>query len=165
MGFSRQEYWSGLPFPPPGDLPDPGIEPGSPALQVDPLPIELHKHLFLPQLTSLQILTHHGSMLWFLTYFWGLYTCMFWMCYLLLTVYMCFECATFCSLVLKVSVASASSQPGSETDEGYQKDKRGWGNLSFLSEAPGFWAAMWAMAQNLSLQQGDRRVSPACPRR
>ena len=34
-GFSRQEYWSGWPFPSPGDLPDPGIEPGSPALQVD----------------------------------------------------------------------------------------------------------------------------------
>ena len=32
MGFSRQEYWSGLPFPSPGDIPDPGIEPGSPAL-------------------------------------------------------------------------------------------------------------------------------------
>ena len=32
MGFSRQEYWSGLPFPSPGDLADPGIEPGSPAL-------------------------------------------------------------------------------------------------------------------------------------
>ena len=32
MGFSRQEYWSGLPFPSPGDLPDPGIESGSPAL-------------------------------------------------------------------------------------------------------------------------------------
>ena len=32
MGFSRQEYWSGLPFPSPGDLPDPGIEPESPAL-------------------------------------------------------------------------------------------------------------------------------------
>ena len=32
MGFCRQEYWSGLPFPSPGDLPDPGIEPGSPAL-------------------------------------------------------------------------------------------------------------------------------------
>ena len=32
MGFSRQEYWSGLPFPSPGNLPDPGIEPGSPAL-------------------------------------------------------------------------------------------------------------------------------------
>ena len=32
LGFSRQEHWSGLPFPSPGDLPDPGIEPGSPAL-------------------------------------------------------------------------------------------------------------------------------------
>ena len=32
MGFSRQEYWSGLPFPSPGDLPDPGIKPGSSAL-------------------------------------------------------------------------------------------------------------------------------------
>ena len=38
--FSRQEYWSGLPFPPPGDLPDPGIEPSSPALQVDALLLE-----------------------------------------------------------------------------------------------------------------------------
>ena len=37
MGFSRQEYWSGLPFPSPGDLPDPGIEPGSPSLQEDSL--------------------------------------------------------------------------------------------------------------------------------
>ena len=37
MGFSRQEYWSGLPFPSPGDLPNPGIEPGSPALQADSL--------------------------------------------------------------------------------------------------------------------------------
>ena len=36
--FSRQEYWSGLPFPNPGDLPDPGMEPGSPALQADSLP-------------------------------------------------------------------------------------------------------------------------------
>ena len=40
MGFSRQEYWSGLPFPSPGDLPDPGIAPGSPALQADSLPFE-----------------------------------------------------------------------------------------------------------------------------
>ena len=32
IGFSRQEYWSGLPFPPPGDLPNPGMEPASPAL-------------------------------------------------------------------------------------------------------------------------------------
>ena len=37
MGFSRQEYWSGLPFPSPGDLPHPGIEPRSPALQEDAL--------------------------------------------------------------------------------------------------------------------------------
>ena len=37
MGFSRQEYWSGLPFPSPGHLPDPGIEPRSPALQADTL--------------------------------------------------------------------------------------------------------------------------------
>ena len=37
MGFSRQEYWSGLPFPSPGDLPNPGIEPRSPALQADAL--------------------------------------------------------------------------------------------------------------------------------
>ena len=40
MGFSRQGYWSGLPFPSPGDLPNPGIEPGSPALQADTLPSE-----------------------------------------------------------------------------------------------------------------------------
>ena len=39
MRFSRQEYWSGLPFPAPGDLPDPGIELVSPALQVDSLPL------------------------------------------------------------------------------------------------------------------------------
>jgi len=41
MGFSRQEYLSGVPFSSPGDLPDPGIEPGSPALQADYLPTEL----------------------------------------------------------------------------------------------------------------------------
>ena len=40
MGFSGQEYWSGLPFPSPGDLPNPGIEPGSPALRADALPSE-----------------------------------------------------------------------------------------------------------------------------
>ena len=50
MGFSRQEYWSGLPFPSPGDLPDPGIELGSPALRADALTSEpsntqhLHKY-------------------------------------------------------------------------------------------------------------------------
>ena len=41
MGFSRQEYWSGLPYPPPGDLPDPRIEPRSPELQADSLLPEL----------------------------------------------------------------------------------------------------------------------------
>ena len=41
MRFSRQEYWSGLPCLPPGDLPNPGIEPGSPALQIDSLLSEL----------------------------------------------------------------------------------------------------------------------------
>ena len=40
MEFSRQECWSGLPFPSPGDLPDPGIEPRSPALRADTLPSE-----------------------------------------------------------------------------------------------------------------------------
>ena len=41
MGFPSQEYWSGPPFPPPGDLPDPGIEPGSPTLEADTLTTEL----------------------------------------------------------------------------------------------------------------------------
>ena len=40
VGFSRQEYWSGLPFPSPGDLPNPGIEPRSSTLQADALPSE-----------------------------------------------------------------------------------------------------------------------------
>ena len=39
MGFPRWEYWNGLPFPPPGDLPDPGTEPVSPAWQADSLPL------------------------------------------------------------------------------------------------------------------------------
>ena len=41
LGFSRQEYWSGLPCPPPGDLPNPGIKPTSPSLKADSLPAEL----------------------------------------------------------------------------------------------------------------------------
>ena len=46
MKFSRQEYWSGLPFPSPGDLPDPGIEAGSPALQADSLHLSHWGSLF-----------------------------------------------------------------------------------------------------------------------
>ena len=53
MGFSRQEYWSRLPCPPPEDLPDPGIQLGSPALQVDSLllshqgsPKYIHTHTY-----------------------------------------------------------------------------------------------------------------------
>ena len=40
MGFSKQEYWSGVPLPSPGDLPDPGIEPGTPALRAEALTSE-----------------------------------------------------------------------------------------------------------------------------
>ena len=50
MGFSRQEYWSGLPFLPPGDLPEPGIKPESPALQEDSLlskPPGKSKYIFI----------------------------------------------------------------------------------------------------------------------
>ena len=47
MEFSRQEYWSGLLFPSPGDLPDPGIEPMSSALQANSLPAELGGKLVL----------------------------------------------------------------------------------------------------------------------
>ena len=53
MGFSRQEYWRRLPCPPPEDLPDPGIQLGSPALQVDSLllshqgsPTYIHTHTY-----------------------------------------------------------------------------------------------------------------------
>ena len=62
MGFSRQEYWSGLPFPSPGDLPDPGIEPRSPALETDALPSEppgepvVYKHTGCSSCPSEQLL-------------------------------------------------------------------------------------------------------------
>ena len=56
MEFSRQEYRSGLPFPSPGDLPDPGIEPRSPALQADSLPSESPGK---PQLITSQILGYY----------------------------------------------------------------------------------------------------------
>ena len=54
IGFSRQEYWSGLPFPSPGDLPDPRVEPRSPALQADSLLTELPG---IPSLVVQQFLT------------------------------------------------------------------------------------------------------------
>ena len=47
MGFPRQEYWSGLPFPSPGDLPNPGLEPESSALQVDSLPCPLPSSIIM----------------------------------------------------------------------------------------------------------------------
>ena len=47
MGFSRQEYWSGLSFSSPGDRPSPGIEPMSPALQADSLPLNRQESLVL----------------------------------------------------------------------------------------------------------------------
>ena len=69
MGVSRQEYWSRLPFPPPGDLPNPGTEPRSPTTQADSLPVELPEK---PQLypsevvsnkleLSLPLQTQHGK--------------------------------------------------------------------------------------------------------
>ena len=71
MGFSRQEYWSGLPFPSPGTLPNPGIEPGFPALQTDSLPTELlgspthiDKDPFPPPVaTNIHILSDPSSVL------------------------------------------------------------------------------------------------------
>ena len=61
MGFSRQEYWSGLPFPSPGDLPNPGIKPRSPTLQADALTSappgkpqkKYTKKIFMTQITTM----------------------------------------------------------------------------------------------------------------
>ena len=60
MGFSRREYWSRLPFPSPLDLPDPGIEPSSPALQADSLPSELQgrSHMYTHIHTHTHTHTH-----------------------------------------------------------------------------------------------------------
>ena len=55
MVFFMQEYWDGLPFPSPGDLPDPGMKPGSPALQADALPSEPPWKLHVP-INNFQIL-------------------------------------------------------------------------------------------------------------
>ena len=70
MVFSRQEYWSGLPSPSPKDIPDPGIEPGSPALQADSLPSEppekqpgsMH-FTYMPMILDCPVLQMHGYLL------------------------------------------------------------------------------------------------------
>ena len=62
MELSRQEYWSGLPFPSPGDVPNPGIKPGSPALQADSLPyIHRHTHTHTHTYMLFWILFHYES--------------------------------------------------------------------------------------------------------
>ena len=60
MEFARQEYWSGLPFSSPGDLPDSGTEPTSPALQADSLPSEPRGKPTLERIAS-QLPSHHKS--------------------------------------------------------------------------------------------------------
>jgi len=61
MGFSRQQYWSGLPFPSPGDLPDLGVNPGSPALQADSLSSEpLGRPFPISNLSNISSLTSHA---------------------------------------------------------------------------------------------------------
>ena len=81
MGFSRQEYWSGLPFPFSGDLPYPGIEPGSPTFQADARPesnkIHMHKkygssviyNLFKNNFTSFFLKAVHHSIMVYLHLF------------------------------------------------------------------------------------------------
>ena len=64
MEFSRQEYWSGLPFPSPGDLPDPRIEPKSPALQADTLPFEPPEIAKTPALKFKISRKEFGGLVW-----------------------------------------------------------------------------------------------------
>ena len=64
MGFSRQEYWSGFPFPSPADLPNPGIEPRSSALQADPLPSEPPGKQTFPQLGGFILLLLFSEFWW-----------------------------------------------------------------------------------------------------
>ena len=60
MGIPRQEYWSGLPFPSPGDLPDPGIEPMFPASQADSLPLSHQGSALVTVKNPLKIETDRG---------------------------------------------------------------------------------------------------------
>ena len=61
--FSRQEYWSGFPFPSPGDLPDSGIKPGSPTLQEDSLPSEPPRKLGCSKSSSQRKAYSHSGQL------------------------------------------------------------------------------------------------------
>ena len=64
MEFSKQEYWSGFPFPPPGNLPNPGVEPASPmfpALQVDSLPTEPSGKTLLLLMERKKFLESYGT--------------------------------------------------------------------------------------------------------
>ena len=61
MGFSRQEYWSGLPFPSPGDLPDLGIKPGSPALEADALTSEPPGYVTITQYHCIMIVNNNKN--------------------------------------------------------------------------------------------------------
>ena len=62
MGFSRQEYWSGLPFPSPRDFPNPEMEPWSPALQADSLPTELQGKHHVSACMYAKLLSHVASL-------------------------------------------------------------------------------------------------------
>ena len=64
LGFSRQEHWSGLPFPSPGDLPDPGIEPRSPELQEDSLPSEKPGKLIIREMQIKTTIRNHFTLEW-----------------------------------------------------------------------------------------------------
>ena len=64
MGFSRQEYWSGLPFPSPGDLPHPGIKPRSPALRADALTSEPPGKKAHPKLVPVARKEAKGQSVW-----------------------------------------------------------------------------------------------------
>ena len=83
MRFSRQEYWSGLPLPSPRDLPDPGIETGSPGLQAYSLPSEPPGNRRLPQIQQTKHIHQHTPQIkpWFFFccafFFWGFILWMF----------------------------------------------------------------------------------------
>ena len=73
MGFSRQEYWSGVPFPPPRDLPDPGIKPRSPTLQADALPSEPPGK---PRWVYMFVKTHQNVLLRSVNFTFAKFTCL-----------------------------------------------------------------------------------------